>query len=448
MRLLVGVVAWLAAFPALAATVKKVNKDKTKVLVALSKAEMATLEEDQEVVVEVGASGDRFVISGSLAKLNPVKQTVVLELEAAEPRFSKKQTIRFLSVFWNPVNAPVIQSAAQYHQYAHPFVEGAAGYFYEQLGSHVDATGEKDTFTYNGTRFLADGYMIFNPQWVGAAFGFERLDALQTSKYEQNGVSDSLSTAYSQTILKPRAWVGLPDDYRLGLEYDNYLIHQEQGSGSSQVVFDYYLAQPYLSVVQLKQSTELGFGAKYKDTGEGVDTITAGTTSIKVKSTLKMSSEVLGFYRSVSSPVFIWGLNGSVIFPERSNGAGNPLDRKFEIHETLRFKTTFENRLSDGSKLDWALFYAGAKTPANGAPERGINGGGTQLTYQTLFSGGLVLGGTMELFGGMIKTRDAVKDAAGHEIGTVGRKTAGAEASVLAFTRLDLDFSGFGKRRR
>lgn len=430
-----------------AATVKKVNKDKTRVLISLNKAEMAALEEDQEVVVEVGSSTDRFVVSGTLQKLNPVKQTVVLELEPGDPRFAKKQSILFLSVFWNPALAPEIESVGQYHQYPRPFAEAGAGYFFEELGSKVDAAGEKDKFVYAGTRFTALGYMVFIPRWFGATFGFERIDALQTAAYTVSDHTDELSSATSVTVLKPAGWVGLPDDYRLGIEYDVSLIHEARGSGSSQIGFDYTLAQPYFSVVHAAPDFEYGFGYKFRDQATAADTFTAGTLSFKVESVRKAPQELLGFFRSVSSPVFVWGLSGGAVIAERSNGPNAPLDRKFEIQETLRLRTTFENRLGDGSKLDWGLFYAGAKTPANGAPERGVNGGGLQLTYQTLFGGGILVGGTLELFGGLIRTRDRVQDTAGRDVGTVGRQTAGGAATALLFARMDFDF-GLGKSGR
>ncbi len=439
----------LAASAAEGATVRKVSKDKMKILIQLNQAELAAVDEDEEVVIEVG--DDRFVVSCTLAKLNPVKQTVVLVLEAPDRRFTKKQSIRFLSIFWNVALSPLVTTPAQYHQFAHSFGELGAGYTFQQLQTKVEDL--KTTTTQSGTRVATEAYLHFDPKWFGASVAFERRDGL----IDTRGVDETQHVSANVGInqIRPQVWAFAGEGYRIGLRYDHSMITETRGSGNDALAFDYVIGEPKVAFSDFDKEHE--YVVEYKDRGDfmAVDTSTVAGRFVEVKSKRKHPAELRVKMRNVSSPVFVWGLGLGFVFFEREGVPGEPLAPKAGPEELLRLHASFESRLPSGAKLDWMVYYEGAKTAGFVTSERGINVLGGHLSYQRpLLFPGFLVGGAVALEGGLrnvevdAEAAGVEEDENGEIPATATAKTTGGAASLLAFARFEFDFGGKGARKR
>lgn len=424
------------AWPARAATVRLVNKDKTKVLLELTQAELAAVEEDDEVIVEV--SKPRFVIAGTLEKLNPVKKTIVLALEAAEPRFAKKQNVRFLSPFWNPVFSPLLFSPAQYHQYARSSVHAGLGGFYE--ASQVKVEESKTKTTVQGGRFLADGYLHLPPGWGGVLFGYERREASLVSKTDDD--KTKMDLVFNQ--VRPGAWYEFVDRWRLGLRYD-YTLYDLTYKGQDGDRFYFEFGEPILGLTNYGADYEWGVTYKDKSKYQAVDTKKqADGSTVDVKATIKMPAEARVHFRSVSSPMFIWGASLAYVFFERELEKGDELRAKPGPAEVVRGQLSFETRFDDGDKLDWILTYDGGKARSLSNLENTANMGGFTLAYQTPAFEKLLLGGQLDLRYGAITLEDQVSDGKGG-VTAVDRKVTAYDGSLLLFGQFEYD--ALGRRR-
>ena len=252
---LVGLLLATQATPAVAAMIQRVNKDKDKILLGLSQAEMAALEPGQQVIVEIDKP--RFALAGQVEKINPLKKTAVIAFEDSDERFQPKQQVRFLSTFWNPESSPLITSYAQYHQYAHSGVEAGLGAFFE--GTSEKAGGEKGFTQAYGDRIVAQGYAIVSPTWFGLGLGFERRDV----SYDDQAVFDEAVTV-TYNAIRPGFWVELQPHWRLGAKYDFTQIEEEYKTAIGQN-FSYTFGQPEISVTYFDNQGEYGIDYINKD---------------------------------------------------------------------------------------------------------------------------------------------------------------------------------------
>jgi hypothetical protein len=423
-----------ASTAARAATVERVHKDKDKIIVSLSQVELASLEDGQDVVVEIAKP--RIVLSGQVTKVNPLKKTAVIRLEAAEPRLARRQALRFLSVYWNVAQSPVITSFAQYHQYGRSFGEGGFGGFAE--GTREKAGDRKSQTSAFGTRLAADGYVLLNPQSFGAGFDYERRDATFVSR--PAGGKTEVGVTYNQVT--PGAWANVQDHWRLGAGYRYTVIDQHfHGSGGSNFSFDF--GQPTISVVRYDSETEYGFDYVDKDKMTAEDFLPGINGAGEVtESTMKLPAEAFGYIRSVSSPLFIWGVGAGWIFYERELSKSEPLREKATPAQQLRLRASLESRLEGGDKLDWVVAYDGGKALGLSTFEQTANELGVTATYQTTLGEALVVGGNANVAGGYVSLRDEQIDDQTGEAEEVARKVYGYRVSVMAFARYEVDLLG------
>lgn len=412
------------ATPVHAATVAKVNKEQDKVIIALSQSEMAALSDDDEVVVEFGKEG--FVTFGSLSKLNPVKQTVVLTVETPDDRFAAQQPLRFLSVYWNAPYSPVIGGYSQFHQYSRSWMDAGFGGVGGQVTS--DLEGDKATFKYGGTNFRADGYLLFSREWFGIGMGFDRYDLAITD----GGVT-------SNTV-RPGMWTGVEAAWRLGLRYD-YTALEYELEDDNDSTFVYELGAPLLDVTHFDAGAEYGLRYKHRAAFTAVDTITFTGGSVDFESPLKQPAQLDIFGRWVASPLYVWGLGLGYLFFERELDDSLPLRTKPKIYELLRLNANFEHRLSDGDKFDWQVYFDGAKAVAPHGGEKGVNSLGWRGAYQVPFGVGHIAGLSGYVEGGVnSEDVDSVDPATG-EGQALTREYKGFAYGMMLFVHYELDLT-------
>jgi hypothetical protein len=415
---------------AVGATIAKVNKEKNKVIIVLSQAEMAKISEGDEVVVEFGK--DAFITHGVLTKLNPVKQSVVLTVEIPDDRFAEKQTIRFLSTYWNAPYGGVLRGYSQYHQYSRSSLDAGFGGIGGQVTADLD--GDKTTDKFGGTTFRADGYLMFDREWLGLGFGYERFDLTMTDL-------DATSN-----IVRPGLWFGVESGWRIGIRYDYTALQHDVDGGST---FIYELGSPVVDVTHFSATSE--FGLQYKDRAAftAIDTSTTPDgTSVDVESPLRVPAEVSVYSRWVSSPLYVWGLGLGYLFFERELDDSLPLRERPKIHELLRMQFTFEHRLSDGDKFDWQLYYDGGKTPAPHGNEKVINSLGWRGAYQMPFGSGHMAGVSTYVEGGVhSRTVSGPADPTTGESEDLTLKYSGFGYGLLMFVHYELDLAGKPTRR-
>ncbi len=438
-----GVLLALVFLPAArggAATVEAVNKTQTRVIVKLTQPELAKLEDEQNVLVECGVK-QIFVLAGTLTKLNPLKKTVVIVLDEAEPRLTPRMSVRFLSTFWNPVRSSLMTSYSQYHQYVRSSLEGAGGGFYSTSVDKVEDA--KTTTTVSGTTFDADGYLLFNPTWFGAGFGYERRDA--TMKVQAEGDAERYSIVYNQ--LRPGFWVEVEDTWRIGLRYDYTLFDVDQKGAGEPTSFSYNFGQPVLGVTKYLSEYEFGITYKGKDKYTAVDTISIANTAITVKQTLKLPAELFTYFRRATSPQFVWGMGLGYVFFERELVKGEELLAKATPPEVLKFRASLEWRLSEGDKFDAIFTYDGGKSRNPVFLENVANICGFELSYMEPAFEGFVLGGTLALAGGAIKLPDERVDPATNKVVEVDHDVTTYTGSLLLFARTEFDLLAKARSR-
>lgn len=414
----------LAGATAEAAILQRVNKDQHRIIVELSQAELESLEEGQDVVVEVGKQA--FVVYGTVGKINVPKKTAVLIFAEGDQRFVKKQSVRFLSIFWDHPFAPQIASYAQFHQYKRSSFDTGLGGF----GSYTEAktSGVRAKTTSVGARLLIGGHLIFVPSLFGGAFAYERRMARIDTKYD-GGDKGSATALLNQ--LHPGLWYEVQPGWTLGLRYDYTAMERDvEYANKNRFTNDY--GRAVVSAVYHDTHTE--YGGLYKDkvasTAIDAEYNPDGSTR-EVKDKIRVPAELSFFYRKLASPVFIWGGTFGYVFFERKISPG-VLAPKPNLQDLLRARVDFEHRLGDGSKLAWSVYYDGAETPGLLETPKGLNTLGVGTTYQLGFGQGMMAGITIDVEGGgRIVEQNGV---------TTSYKGFGVDA--LAFARYEFDATG------
>ncbi len=429
---------WIFAPPAFGASVEAINKDQTRVILKLTQVELAAVEDDQTVLIEVTAR-PTFVVAGTLTKVNPVKKTVVLVMDQADPRLVKKQSARFLSLFFNPLLSPVLTSYSQYHQYARSAVEGGIGGVYEKYMERSGDSRAKAVLT--GVQVAAESYALISPNFFGMGFGYRRVDG--SSDIDSNGGKGKTDVVLNQ--LRPGAWVEIESQWVLGLRYDYTLLDVVNDNAS----FNYEFGELALGLTHFSPAFEFGVTFKDKSGFTAVDSTTdiAGK-SFKVSSTIKTPATLDFAFRDIQSPLFGWGMGLGYVFYERELKQGDTLRSKPTIAEILRFRFTLEWRLDDGSKVDAALTYAGGRANNVVFQENIANKAGLHLSYaQPFLVEQMMLGGLLSLEGGAITLTDEAENTTTGEIEEIAREVETVGASVMIFARYEFDLLAKGRKR-
>jgi hypothetical protein len=429
--------------------VRKVSSEKDQVLVELTQAEMAVLVEGQAVVLEVGK--ERFIVSGTLAKINVVKQSALIELDEADDRLAPKQRVGFASIFANVGASPILTSVAQYHQYTRSFAEGYAGVFGGQAtetASTPSGKVESKTSLF-GYLLGTEGHLVIYPHGFGFGLEYERrsasADSTSTASSEAGETESKGKAETTVNLLKPAMWFETSPGLRYGLGYEYEAMDRSYDSDGAKPRFNYSVGRLAASLVGYSDTSEWGFEYRDKARQEQSDTLVQEDgTQQATRQVYASPAEIAAFYRSASSPTFVWGLRGSYLVVDRRGAKDEPLDRRPEIPEHLKLRVTFEHRLSDGDKLDWLLFYEGAQSPDLTLAPRGVNAAGFGLSYQKPAGVGWTAGGTFLAEGGTLKVEDDRAAEYGGE--TITTESTAVAGSLIVFVRRE--FEGETRRKR
>lgn len=428
----------LAAAPAYAGTIQKINEDRDKLIIGLSKAELAVLEEGEVLVMELGK--ERYQMTGVVLTLNAEKQTALVELDMIDERLERKMPVRFLSHSWNTPSSPIIGNYGQYHQYSRSFLEARAGAIYEALTVEDGSTESKSTSKATGMIFGAEGYALFNPQLIGGGLAYERRSVSIDAKEDGGDYGDEVTV----NQLRPGLWLEIEPGWRLGMRYDYSMITVEHDSEALRGKYDYNVGEPRLAVLRRTKQSE--WGAEYKDKDKFDTTVTV-TTQSNIEGnfglTIRTPAEASVFYRTASTPQFAWGAAFGYVFYERGPALeGGELGPKPKVPELLRLRASFEYRRDTDDKIDWGLTYDGAKSPGIVVQERAINAVGAFLTYLRPLlepAQGLQAGGTLSLFAGTNTVENDGTDAVTGETAVYEDKYTGYGAQLLLFISRDFD---------
>lgn len=436
-------VAWagISAHAARAAVVEAVNKDSSRVILKLTQAELAAVEDDQAVLAKVG-SKQVFVVSGTLIKVNPVKKTVVLVLEEPDTRFETRQSVRFLPLFYNALLSPVLTSYSQYHEYVRSSADGGVAGLYDKKMERSGDNRSKTTTT--GYQLLAESHLLVVPKLVGFGFGFRHLGA--TSASDANGSEQKSEVTINQ--LRPGIWYEIEDSWVLGLRYD-YTMMSVESKDDSGLAFDYLFGEPLFGITHYSDDFE--FGLTYRDKAKftAVDTLTNPVTgaALPVESTLKTPAILELWFRDIESPSFGWGMGLGYVFYERELNEGEELRTEPTVPEVLRGRLTLEWHTDDGSKADFTLWYSGGRAPGLTYQENTANMVALNLTYATPLWEQVLLGGGVEVRGGAITFTDQAVNATTGQVEDVAREVEAVGASLLAFARFEFDLLAKTRKR-
>lgn len=431
-----------------AAVVQRINEEKDKLIVELSAAELAALEENQEVVIE--CQDPRFVTTGVLKKMNLQKKTVIVVLDEADVRFAKRQRLIFLPYIQNTVFSHHITVSAHYHQYTRSLAGAEAGSTYQSYKQKI-VKGENETTNktvLSGYLAGLEGYLLFDPEWFGASFGFERrgLTAVTASdSADATGPVSDRSYKFDVDLIRPAAWVEVERNWRIGLNLDYYMVGYYDDTYV--ISHSYNLFAPKISAVRYSRLAEFTFFYQDRAKFDSVTTYSAAPgISTEIESTAKIPAEIGLSWRSVSSPTFVWSSGLGWVFYERELSDAVPIRRKAGPEELLRLSLGFEHRLASGSKFDWSFVYAGAQIPSPAViVEQNTNQLHVNLGYHTPIGDGLLLGGNLGLNGGLRTQKEDAEVEGTEESETTVNSVGG---NFMVFIQKDFDLLDDGRKRR
>lgn len=429
------------ACPAGAATVQRVNKDSSRVFVALSNAELVSLQPEMQVLFEFGPDG--ILASGKIAKTDLNKKSVLIVLDQPNFELRRKQELRFLSFFWNPMLSPLHYSLAQYHHYTRSSLESSVGLFTSRRIQTVDAT--KSQVVARGRDYAAEGYLIIAPDALAADLGFERRSMDVTSS--QN--DQSITTALKLYRIKPALWFHVYPHIRLALRYDYTALSTTQGAGKDILEYDFSFDEPQLGVVWFDRESEFGILYKHRDrfTASDSQRNQDGSTTSRSE-TRKMPAELTLHARMVTSPTFLWGAYLGYVFYERTAKKDEPFEPKPEPYEMLRLGMSMEHRLSLTTKLDWRLALDGAKVPDFTTSSRALNTLGVMVSYYEYLSPSFLIGAMQEMTGGVHHDQVDGRDPETGVEGKLPRRGQGYQFRFQFFARYLLDVGDYHARRQ
>jgi hypothetical protein len=424
-----------------AATIHKVNKDFTRLIISLSSAELAALETDMPVVFEFGKEDG--VASGHIGQINVVKKSAIIVLDAPDTRLKKKQELRFVSFFWNPILSPLMLSYSQYHQYSRSSVETALGLFGTDLTQKVGDTTQRTTA--DGLAFDLNGYLIFNPSLIGAGLGFDYREVQTATRLGDQKAAGELTLSR----LEPGVWIEVQPHWRVSLRYDYTTMDVKYGSGDDVIAYPFSFQEPHLGLVWFQRDFEAGVHYKDREVFTAVDSkLTRDNGAVVYKETRKLAADLDFHFRDVVSPLFIWGGNLGYVFHERTRREGEAPEPEPAPYELLKLGTSFEHRLTQGSKLDWRLALEGAKVPTLATTPREVNTFGGSVAFYHLLMPQLVVGGMTELAAGIKDDRVSRVDPVTGETTKQERQATGYLFHLQVLARYDFDFGGDAWRRR
>ena len=387
----------ISIFPisaALAATVQRVDKDFSRIIVLLTSQEMASLELDTPVYFEFGRISE--MAGGIITKLNIGKKTALIVLNESLPQIKRNDDLRFLSYFWNPTLSPLHFSLAQYHHIQRSSLETSVSYFEKDILEQVD--DETTHKVSRATAIATEAYFLARPEVFGVDLGFER----RSIELPGTVTCPDAKSKLTLNQLKPSFWFNAYPHVRISLQYDYTAMKEKCSSKAGSLTYDYSFYEPHLGFVWYGRDFELGLHYKDRDTFKSTDTLrSSNKQSISQSVTRKMPAELHLHGRLVNSPQFIWGGYLGYVFYERTLQEGGVFESKPEIYEMLRLGVNFEHRLTEISKLDWRLAFDGAKVPDFTSFARDINTLGTTVAYYEQFWPELLIGGLAEIAGGL-----------------------------------------------
>jgi hypothetical protein len=432
-----------------AAMVQRINEEHDKLIVELTAAELAMLEEDEQVVIE--AQSPRFVTTGVLKKMNLQKKTVVIVLDEPDTRFARRQRLVFLPYIQNTVFSERISNIGQYHQYNRSLGGGEAGYIYQtqKQVTKLGDTENTDNLLVSGYHFGGEGYLLFDPEWFGLSFGYERRGLAATTSSESNSDTTALAedATYNFEIdyIRPAAWIEVERNWRVGLSLDYYMVGYNDDS--LDLTHSFALLAPRISAVRYNRQSEFLFYYQDRAKFESVTSTGSATgVSTEVNATAKIPAELGLAWRAVSSPTFVWSSGLAWIFYERELTDSLPIRRKAGPEELLRLSLGFEHRLVSGSKFEWSLNYAGAQNPSPLViAEQDTNQLQLNFGYHMPYAEGLLIGGNFGLSFGM-RTQEEESETEG---GDPENTTVSSFGGTFAlFVQKDFDLLDDGRRKR
>lgn len=426
-----------------AATIQNVSADATSFNVKLSREELAQMPWRGPLLIEASSENESVVAPVTIHELLPTKSTVTLVSANPLPQIKRLMTLKFLPLFWDQANSPLLLGPSQLHSFAKMQTGAGSGVLFEALAQR--RTDRERRRLSRGASLRFDAVMPLYPDWVGLSLGVEHLSASQDQTISTSrGGSESLpkstlsqSSRLAKNTLRPGLWTPLGSDLRLGLRVDYTTFETVTKSGSRKDLSMHELVEPQVALTYFDPTFEgtvfFKWGAKSKSSSSGENSITTS---------LRTPSELLFAVRSPTPRLGLWGAGVGYLFYFWETQVDDAIMPVTSLPELLRARLSWEQRLNNTGKITLLLHYDGGKAPGPWLSERLANTVSLTGGYQTLWKDVWTVGGQVRLELGSTNLKEQVSDGEGKLISRTDKIT-GLGTEVWIYAQRAVDFGGY-----
>lgn len=402
-----------------AATIQSVSTDDLTLHVKLSREELEEMPWRGPILTEISSISETFIAPLSIRELQPSKSIVILVSSAPLSWAKRLMTVKFIPLFWDMMNSPLLLGPTQLHSFKKVTVGGGGGFIYEALGQRrEDRERRRLSRAFQGR---LDTVIPLNPDWLGLTIGAEYLRGSQdlnttyTSNPEGNTarMSNSETTELAKNTVQSGLWTPLGDDLRLGLRLDYTRLEKVTEGGDRKYFFTHELVESQIGLTYFDPSFEGSILFKWGDHSTDKSASPVGGNMVEATSSIRTPSELWITTRLPTPSLGLWGVGLGYMFYYAETQVEDAIMPNVTLPELLRAKLSWEKHLNHHSKIFLALQYDGGKAPSPWLSERLANTASLTGGYQRTWDEKWTYGGQLRLEMGSGSLDQRVTDTSG-----------------------------------
>ena len=384
-----------------AATIQSVSPDGTKLHVKLSREELAVMPWRGQILIEASDLKGTFVAPMSIHELAPTKSMVILTSQTPLTQVRRLMTVQFLPLFWDTINSRLLQSPSQLHSFKQLSAGGGSSLIFEALAQR---RSDRERRRLSRAAMLrADTVIPISNDLVGLTLGADYLSASQdlTTATRSEGENDNRTVTQNTRIVKntlrPGLWSNLGPDLRLGLHVEYMRVESVTKGNARKDLYLHELIEPQLGLTYFDTTFEGTILFKWGDKSTSKSSSPVIGVMTETISTLRTPAELWVTARFPTPRLGLWGAGIGYLFHTGESVFEDATMPHSKIPEFLRARISLEQRLNQGSKVQWLLQYDGGKTPGPWITERLANTLSLTGGYQQLWNDVWTIGGQIRL---------------------------------------------------
>jgi hypothetical protein len=386
-----------------AATIQSVSTDDLTLNVKLSREELEEMPWRGPILTEISSITETFTAPLMVRELQPSKSTVILVSSSPLSWAKRLMTVKFIPLFWDMMNSPLLLGPTQLHSFKKVTVGGGGGFIYEALGQRrEDRERRRLSRAFTGR---LDAVIPLSPDWLGLTIGAEYLRGSQdlTTSYTANPDGNTVRTSISETTelakntIQPGLWTPLGDDLRLGLRLDYTRLEKVTEGSDRKYFFTHELIEPQIGLTYFDPSFEGSMFFKWGDHSTDKSSSPVGGNMVEATSSIRTPSELWIMTRLPTPSLGLWGVGIGYMFYYSETQVDDAIMPNVTLPELLRAKLSWEKYLNHHSKIFLAMQYDGGKAPSPLLAERLANTASLTGGYQRGWDEKWIYGGQLRL---------------------------------------------------